>query len=219
MSMQHKKILLVEGAEDKRVIPELIEANGVHWGSSKKDYIVFIKSCDGISNMLDKSLIHTELKASGLEVLGIIVDADEYPENRWESVRNCLIDKFPELPELLPETGLIHKAEDGMKIGVWMMPDNKERGMLETFLQFLLPNTAENQKIWTLSEKVCNQATDNGAPFKNDHIDKAKIHTWLAWQNPPGRQLHNAIMERILLPGSPLAAPFIEWFTKLYEIV
>jgi hypothetical protein len=28
----HPKLLLVEGADDKRTIPELIEKNGITWG-------------------------------------------------------------------------------------------------------------------------------------------------------------------------------------------
>ncbi len=97
-----------------------------------------------------------------------------------------------------------------------MMPDNQDRGMLETFLKFLLPN--EDEGLWQLTEQACQQAIENGAPFKGYHTDKAKIHTWLAWQNPPGRQLHNAIMEQILNPTSPEAAPFVKWFTDLFEV-
>ena len=216
MPIHHEKILLVEGDEDKRVIPELVEANGINWGESKKDYIVYIKSCGGIDNLLNKNLINTELKASNLKVLGIIIDADKHPKDRWQSIRNCIIDKFPDIPENLPNTGLIHDAHDEIKIGIWMMPDNKERGMLETFLKFLLPNNGED--LWELTERACKQATECGAPFKDYHKDKAKIHTWLAWQNPPGRQLHNAIMERILAPESPHTAPFIEWFQELFEV-
>lgn len=36
MARQYEKILLVEGAEDQRVIPELVEANGIQWGEEKK---------------------------------------------------------------------------------------------------------------------------------------------------------------------------------------
>lgn len=216
MPVYHEKILLVEGDEDKRVIPELIEANGIKWGESKQDHIVYIKSCDGIDNLLDKNLINTELKASSLKIIGIIIDADEHPHDRWQSIRNCIIDKFPDIPENIPDTGLIHHPHDEIKIGIWMMPDNKERGMLETFLKILLPNN--DDELWKLTENSCQKASEIGAPFKDYHIDKAKIHTWLSWQNPPGRQLHNAIMERILDPKSPYAAPFINWFQELYEV-
>ena len=96
------------------------------------------------------------------------------------------------------------------------MPDNQKRGMLETFLKFLLPDNGEN--LWDLTEQACRDAIKHGAPFKEYHKDKAKIHTWLAWQNPPGRQLHNAIMERILAPTSPHANDFMMWFQKLFEV-
>jgi len=216
MSAYNEKRLLVEGEEDKRVIPELIEANGIKWGDNERNWIVDVRQCGGIDKLLDKNLINTELKASNLKIFGIIIDADESPANRWKRVREILISRFPNIPENLPSTGLIHKTPNDIKIGIWMMPDNQERGMLETFLKFLLPN--KSNKLWELSENVCQQASSLNAPFKSTHEDKAKIHTWLAWQNPPGRQLHNAVMEKILFPSSPYAATFINWFRELFEI-
>jgi hypothetical protein len=213
MARQYEKILLVEGAEDQRVIPELVEANGIIWGDKPKDRIVQIKSMDGVEN-LNKDLINIELKASGLKIFGIIVDADDEPANRWQSIRNCLLERYPDIPEELPATGLIHHGE--IKIGVWMMPDNRERGMLETFLQFLLPDNDKN--LWKFTEQSCKQASNCGASYKEAHLDKAKIHTWLAWQNPPGRQLHDAVKQRILRPASPQAAVFMQWFRELFEI-
>jgi hypothetical protein len=32
------------------------------------------------------------------------------------------------------------------------------------------------------------------------------------------QQLHSAIMQNILVPNSPHAAPFVNWFCKLYEV-
>ena len=217
MARQHEKVLLVEGTEDLRVIPELVEANGIQWGDKEKDWIVQIKSMNGVEKLLDKERINAHLKGSVVKILGIILDADDEPASRWQSIRNCLLERYPDIPEELPATGLIHTSpEEDVKIGVWMMPDNRERGMLETFLQFLLP---ENDKgLWEFAEQSCRQAANCGAPYKEAHLDKAKIHTWLAWQNPPGRQLHNAIMERILTPASPQADPFIQWFQKLFEV-
>ncbi|XOF32966.1 MAG: DUF3226 domain-containing protein [Candidatus Electrothrix sp. YB6] len=214
MARQHEKVLLVEGAEDQRVIPELVEANGIQWGEKEKDWIVQIKSLNGVEKLLDKERINVQLKASGLKILGIILDADDEPADRWQSIRNCLLERYPDIPEELPATGLIHPGE--IKIGVWMMPDNQQQGMLETFLQFLLPE--DDKELWEFTEQSCRQATNYGASYKEPHLDKAKIHTWLAWQNPPGRQLHNAVMERILSPTSPQAASFMQWFQKLFEV-
>jgi hypothetical protein len=212
--MIHEKVLLVEGKEDQWVIPELVEANGVKWGEKEKEWPVKINALGSVEKLLNKEEIKVQLKASGLKIIGIILDADEYPSKRWQSIRNCLIEKFPDLPEHLPQSGLIHPGE--IKIGIWMMPDNRERGMLETFLQFLLPE--KGKPLWQFTEQSCCQAKKQGATFKDRHLDKAKIHTWLAWQNPPGRQLRQAIKERILSPTSPQAAVFMQWFRELFEL-
>ncbi|MBD2171263.1 DUF3226 domain-containing protein [Anabaena sp. FACHB-709] len=47
--------------------------------------------------------------------------------------------------------------------------------------------------------------------------NKAKIHTWLTWQEEPGRQLHQAITYKILNPQHPKAQTFVKWFKTLYE--
>lgn len=57
-----------------------------------------------------------------------------------------------------------------------------------------------------------------GAPYSDAHRDKAQIHSWLAWQDPPGRQLHQAVMERMLHGKSPALERFIAWFRRLYDL-
>lgn len=54
--------------------------------------------------------------------------------------------------------------------------------------------------------------------MKPTHHDKADIHTWLAWRDPPGRQLHDAVKQRILRPDSPHAAPFVRWFRRTFDV-
>ncbi len=215
MAKIRNKILLVEGAEDQRVIPELIEANGINWGTSNNP-LVYIRDCGGYDNLADPDLISSELKASGLTKLGLIIDADEEPENRWQSLRNACLESIPNLPKDLPREGLIHDTEEGIKFGVWIMPDNQPQGMLETFLTYLIPDS--NNSLWQLAQNVTQTAKEQGAPFKQTHFDKANIYTWLAWQDPPGRQLHDAIKQRILDPRHPEAQTFVTWFRNLYDL-
>ena len=124
--------------------------------------------------------------------------------------------EFPNIPEELPETGLIIKNADGQKLGIWIMPDNRSHGMLETFLLFLAPN--ETDALVTLATDVCRQAKHLGAPYKEVHQMKAHIYSWLAWQDEPGRQLHQAVKEHILKASSPYALPFVGWFRNLFEV-
>ncbi|MEC4817868.1 MAG: DUF3226 domain-containing protein [Scytonema sp. PMC 1069.18] len=68
------------------------------------------------------------------------------------------------------------------------------------------------------AQEVVQDAKSKGAPFTEPHLDKANIYTWLAWQNPPGRQLHQAVTERILNPHHPHAQKFVSWFKTLYSL-
>ena len=103
-----------------------------------------------------------------------------------------------------------------IKFGIWMMPDNKRRGMLETFLAYMIPT--EKEPLWTYAQEVVVEAKKRGAPFKQVLEDKACIYTWLAWQKKPGRQLHDAVKMKILDPKHPKAQMFVRWFKCLYDL-
>jgi len=208
--------LLVEGKEDERVIPELMEANGIAWGETRDTWIVEIKECNGFESMIEQGVIETELKESGLEALGIIVDANNDARQRWNALRDRCLGSFPELSEDLPPEGLIHESNTGLKLGAWLMPDNRSHGMMETFLTYLVPD--KSHPVLKYAECARDKAKVLGAPYRDVHADKAKIYTWLAWQDPPGRPLHNAVMERLLDPCSPHAAAFVRWFRSLFGL-
>lgn len=205
--------LLVEGDEDKRVIPQLIERNKIPW-VERGEPIVQIKSHGGIEPLIDE--IPTELKASDLSALGILVDANDDAASRWRRLRGACLPDVPDLPEILPKEGLVHPCDFGLKLGFWIMPDNRMQGMLETFLSLLVP--ADHEPLWDWTDELCDEARRKRAPFKARHRDKARIHSWLAFQDPPGRPLHNAIIERVLNPTSPSAKPFVSWFRRLYGL-
>jgi hypothetical protein len=96
------------------------------------------------------------------------------------------------------------------------MPDNRFVGMLEDFLIQLLP--AESEALFDLAKRCVSDASSSGAPFKVTHRRKAEIHTWLAWQDDPGRQLHEAVHHRLLDPRGPESQPFVKWFRALFRV-
>ena len=53
--------------------------------------------------------------------------------------------------------------------------------------------------------------------YKQVHRSKAKIHTFLAWQDEPGKPIGQAITARILNPDAEEAKAFIGWLNKLYD--
>ena len=78
----HPRKLLVEGETDKRVIPYLMEANGVDWDRGNEP--VRIASYGSTEELLRSEVIEGEWGASGLEVLGIMVDANGNAPRRWQ---------------------------------------------------------------------------------------------------------------------------------------
>lgn len=213
--LENPKKLLVEGVTERWVLPQLLEAVGeVPWVEKNGLHPVHIQPFDGIEN-LTSGLIEAELNVRGRQVLGLVVDADEHPLARWQKLRDRCLRFHPGFPEAPPMDGLVLDDAD-VRLGAWMMPDNQVRGMLETFLAVL--RTPESEPLWQHADSACTQALGLGAPFSGAHRDKALLHTWLSWQDPPGRQLHDAVKLRILSGRSPLAMRFVGWFKRLFEL-
>ncbi len=146
----------------------------------------------------------------------MIIDADEDLPARWISIRNACLPSILDIPEEISETGLIHVTKNGIKFGIWIMPDNQMRGMLESFLAYMIRD--ESETIWQYAQEVAQEAKTKGASFKDSYLDKAKIYTWLAWQEEPVRQLHQAIKYEILNPQHPKVQTFLTWFKNLYNL-
>ncbi|MEH2112335.1 DUF3226 domain-containing protein [Nostoc sp.] len=72
--------------------------------------------------------------------------------------------------------------------------------------------------MWQYAQEVAQEAKNKGASFKDSYLDKAKIYTWLVWQEEPERQLYQAIKYGILNPQHPKAQVFVTWFKTLYDL-
>jgi hypothetical protein len=116
----------------------------------------------------------------------------------------------------MPTDGLIIENLDGKRFGVWLMPDNKSAGDLETFLRYLIPH--DQEPLWKLACASVTTAKASGAFCHDSHISKANLYTWLAWQEPPGQSPGLALTRKILDPQSPYAGAFVAWFKELYQV-
>jgi len=222
MTQRPYRVLLSEGRDDLRVIPELVEANGIAWEEYPDDrncYPVNIKLLDGKKKFQAKTL-QSFLNDSELTALGLILDADESTTSTWQSIRDKCLQvrslKNINFPPVIPLEGFIAQVDESKKIGVWIMPDNQSPGMLETFLAYLVPD--QQNALWNYAQDAARKAQDYGAPFTESHTDKVNIYTWLAWQEPSGRQLHDAIKQKIFNPTHPKSKVFMDWFRRLYDL-
>jgi hypothetical protein len=131
-----------------------------------------------VSEILNPAFLKTTIKEPGIITVGIMLDADDKPDGRYQSIRNTCSGFFADLPITLPPEGVVVKNPGGMRMGVWIMPDNTAEGCLETFLRYLVPDAEE--PIWKLAVQSVKSAKDLGAQYPEKDTPKANLYTWLA---------------------------------------
>ncbi len=210
-----KKTLLVEGKDDQHVIYAIRDIYGI----SKKSFIV--EEMGGVENVLKKT---DSTLVDGISdiCLGIIIDADEDLNIQWQRIIGILR-KADYDNEIIPDNpdaaGTIIKQEFKPTFGVWIMPDNvTNRGMLEDFLEFLVPDKDTNP-IWIKAVKSSQEVLEEieeESRFNNIHLSKAKIHAYLAWQKECGRPFGTSITAKYLQADNPNCEKFVEWLKRLF---
>ena len=154
------------------------------------------------------------LKAPSYDRLGIVVDADDDPMKRWKRLRSIFINRgLSKVPLDLEEDGVVFEDEDQRRIGLWIWPDNKSQGMLENFIETMIP---ANDRLLPQAKKCVVEAIAIDRRFPESHQQKAVIHTWLAWQETTGRPQGVAIQAGFLDSSSGLAQKYVAWLRHLF---
>lgn len=204
-------ILVVEGKNDQHVVWALCEQHNV-----PETFAVEIAGGDegGVDTLLTS--IPVRLKMAGLRSLGIVLDADENLQSRWEGVRDRLYRSgYDHIPEIPQRTGTIIEAPERPRVGVWLMPNNELPGMLEDFVGLLIP---DNDPLRPKAESTLAEIeNENLNLYRPAHRPKALIHTWLAWQETPGQPMGQAITAHALDPDSLIAVGFVQWILRLFN--
>ena len=201
------KKLLVEGRDDKYVMKHICDSRGIPLPN--------IMPCGSVDGL--KEAFPPQLKTSREEgdVVGVVIDADSDLCARWQSVRDRLVEVgYKDVPNAPNPNGTIVEPPDNSllpKAGVWIMPDNKTPGILEDFLQYLIPKSDA-----LFSHAVNSVDSLPEQRFKDKDRPKALIHTWLAWQKEPGRPYGTAITARFLDPDLPQADVLASWLERLF---
>lgn len=202
--------LLVEGKNDQHVVWALCNYYNV---TENFD----IKDCDGIGKLLDVLKV-TLTNPSLYRTIGIILDADNDIAARLDQIRTIVNPLGYMIPKSLPNTGLICTSSDPTypKIGVWLMPDNLNLGMVEDFALSLAP---QNDPLLAEAEAVLQRIEKAGIQkYIPNHRSKAKIHTYLAWQDEPGAPIGQSITKQVLNPNHPIAQGFVKnWLVPLFQ--
>jgi hypothetical protein len=201
--------LLFEGKDDLFVTAAICEKLSV---IETFDLI----DCDGVSNIPDYIKLYWLKKKPNVETLGIVLDADASLLNRWQSLKQQLENLGYEVPQYPSPAGTIIEGEkQNPNIGIWLMPDNNAAGMLEDFVKHLIP---EDDLLLAETERVLEKLeTESNNKYHLIHKSKARIHTWLAWQEDPGTPMGLAITKTYLTTNSEVCKKFVRWLNELFN--
>lgn len=211
--MGKENILLVEGPNDRGVIQGLMERHHV-------DQMFTFVIAAGIENLLQQLDLYLK-NAAAYGVIGMVVDADTDADSRWQQLRDRLMKTGRYACKKMPlnDGGMIIEAEEqelDAKVGIWIMPDNKYRGTLENFLLQMVPDG--DGLMNEVERELAHLEEVNLRRYRDIDKNKAKVHTYLAWENKPGTSLKTAIASRVLDPDADIAKLFIMWLRRLYNV-
>lgn len=199
------KKLLVEGNDDQHVIWALCEKFTV---TENFDVI----DCEGITKLYEQ--LPVRFKQAQVNTIGLIIDADSEINDRWKSISALLSLQGFTIPQEIPIEGLILKNNSGFKIGVWIMPNNNENGMLEDFISFLVPK--EDKILPIVNNTLANIENQGLNQYSLIHKSKATIHSWLSLQSDPGTPMGLGITKRYLTTDEETCLKLVNWLKKLY---
>ena len=156
-----ERLLIVEGVNDRHVVRQIISRVGSGSGFE-------IADAGGINSLLES--IEARANYTGRVALGIVADANEDINARWQSIRSRMPDRI-DLPERPVAGGLI--VESRPRVGVWLMPDNASPGQLEDFVQRMIPT---DDTIWPLAERYIDDIPAPDRKFPPSKTSRAKLY-------------------------------------------
>ncbi|MBZ5728090.1 MAG: hypothetical protein LAP87_24270 [Acidobacteriia bacterium] len=213
-------LLLVEGVNDCHAVFQLM------WLVYSADPVFGIHECGNDEKVLNSLASRIVSTRPSQKVLGLILDADiegsrpdQVIQSRLEQLKARVGAYYP-LPTVFPERGLILDplasrldADRLPRLGVWLMPNNKAYGMFEG----LLMGSLSDQVAAYTTAVVKRSKADGIAKFRDVHLSKAVIRTYLAWQDPPDIQyLGLAIKRKAFENIETECKHFLQWLEQLF---
>jgi len=194
-------LILVESTangSDKKLIKKLIDDKSLLSGFSYKirtqdqknsEHKKYVGSINEVLEDLKIGLPkEREITSHEIENLLIIVDADENAENRFKEIVKVL--KINNSDFSIPDKlGLIKKDKGKISTGIFLFPNNKDCGSLESLVWRCLKNCeikkkcVENYLVCLHSEKIDDNMTANNE-------SKAKIRIMAATPEPDNYVKH-----------------------------
>jgi len=222
-------ILFVEGIDECNVIRVLLQKYDIN---SENIVILNCRGKENLTKILAQFLHSDEYS---YQYVGIILDVDDPKHDGIQACLQSIQNIFNKQQQhydpafnyrkqftakKITDTGLVIKPQNYHlpHVGVWLMPNNKDNGMLEDFLMKLLNSDLEKNAIEFAKKCVEEAQTKGFASYKPTHQSKAIIHTYLSWQDPTGAPFSQALQNKTLKHDAPLAQNFIHWLKDTFAL-
>lgn len=216
--MATRSQLRVEGNDDSHALRHLLMRHGVDYDrKSWPAWFPSIEATGGKDKLLETLALN--VRASSGRAVGFVLDADSSLQSRWDAVAAQLGRLDLEVPKEIPCEGFVGESQRlQARVGVWLMPDNRQEGTLEHFLETLVQ---EGDSLLDYARESTGNARAHGARYPEavGETMKAVLHTWLAWQEEPGLPYGTAIRARYFRHDSPAAECFVRWFHRVFKAV
>lgn len=201
-----KHLLYVEGPDDQRIFKKILtdmrlsDGVDVNPPSKAKDAQ---KTGNGVANLitsLDKVI--TGFKERRDNRLAIVVDADYFDEinnkeggflKRRNKIRDIISRNGYDVPEYSSSNKMKGevfqcRGADMPPIGLWIMPNHHDDGMMEDLIIDCINHENSAAKILTnhatpaIERLVLDSEIESHLFDKNKHLNKIKFETWIKWQ-------------------------------------
>lgn len=215
------QILIVEG-NDAIVLSKLCEIHHLPpptgYSDKKTFETKFVKPAGGFEKAL--VVLKDRLDELAFSNIGLIIDAnDKGATGRWASVKSILSAHFSAetLNALAPKPEGIIVQETGLPtVGIWIMPDNEAVGYLEHFVAAMIP---VGDEVWEYANGAVNELEkEKYCRFKPVKKQKALLHTWLAWQEEPGKPFGTALESGYFDAHTSAVQPFLDWMKNTFRL-
>lgn len=220
MANTSSHVLLVEGEGDRGFFEQVCKLLILN----PEIQVAIPKDCQGWRNakpgIIERlPILLKDIEDGKLEHLAIVIDADfeQYNEGCQKTIK-----KISEIVETHgfalaknQEKGLYFTHNDGFAdIGLWIMPNNQDEGMLENFIKQCVK--ADEQSLFNHAMQTI-QNLPVPKKFKPHHDTKAEIATWLAWQRKPGHGLYHVLCDDLLIDtNNALFQELEQWLKNIF---
>lgn len=143
-----------------------------------------------------------------------IADGDETPRIQFDRLIQILKELEYDIPNCqMDKKGTIIKKSGKATIGIWIMPNNKDKG---TYADFYLTSALIDNKLRQNIDDVLSKNKQNKlVKYKKTYDGAAKYFTYLAWQKNPTRSDKTLYTDKTFNTETQLFTQFKNWITTL----